>query len=138
MLGARYAIIGSAVGVSEANGIGAPKLPTLEARLTASPGPGRFIPTHRGQELPASEIASLPTHSDSMMDPTYIALRPDSFMDFDYNQLLGQLHRCAWNSLCESCLKFLWERVGSEKSISSFLSVRRFSQSGRSTGKCSR
>jgi erythromycin esterase-like protein len=37
----RYAVIGSAVGLSDANGIGQPEAGTLEARLTAVPGPGR-------------------------------------------------------------------------------------------------
>src|SRR5262249_42056262 len=50
MLG--YAVTGSAVGVSDANGIGQPEAGTLEARLTAVPGPARFIPTHKGQGLP--------------------------------------------------------------------------------------
>src|SRR5258706_216588 len=45
MLGPRYAGIGSGVGVSEANGIGRPEAGTLEARLTAAAGPGRFIAT---------------------------------------------------------------------------------------------
>jgi|SRR6266536_3003603 len=49
LVGPRYAVIGSAVGVSEANGIGEPEAGTLEARLTAGPGPVRFIPTHHGQ-----------------------------------------------------------------------------------------
>jgi erythromycin esterase-like protein len=52
MLGPRYAVIGSAVGVSAANGIGQPETDTLEARLTALPGPALFIPTHNGQGLP--------------------------------------------------------------------------------------
>src|SRR5205814_1648028 len=35
----------------------------------------RFIPTHKGQGLPTSEIAALPTRSGSMKNPTYFALR---------------------------------------------------------------
>jgi erythromycin esterase-like protein len=65
IFGPRYAVIGSGVGVSEANGIGTPEAGTLEARLTAAPGPVRFIPTHKGQGLPASAIATLPTRSGS-------------------------------------------------------------------------
>jgi hypothetical protein len=84
MLGSRYAVIGSAVGVSEANGIGLPETGTLEARLTATPGPLRFIPTHRRQGLPASEIAALPARSGSMKNPTYFALTPQSLTDFDW------------------------------------------------------
>ena len=88
MLGPRYAVIGSAAGVSEANGIGRPEPFTLEARLTAFPGPARFIPTHKGQGLLASEIASLPTRSGSTKNPTYIPLRPQSFSDFDWLAVL--------------------------------------------------
>jgi erythromycin esterase len=88
MLGPRYAVIGSAVGVSDANGIGQPESGTLEARLTAVPGPARFIPTHKGQGLPTSEIAALPTRSGSMKNSTYFALTPQSFTDFDWLAVL--------------------------------------------------
>ena len=84
MFGPRYAVIGSAVGVSDANGIGRPEAGTLEARLTALPGPALFIPTHKGQGLPASEIVALPPRSGSMKNPTYFALTPQSFTDFDW------------------------------------------------------
>jgi erythromycin esterase-like protein len=90
MLGPRYAVIGTAVGASDANGIGCPEPNTLEAQLTAVPGPVRFIPTHRGQGLPASEIASLPIRSGSMKNPTYIPLRPESFTDFDWLVVLDE------------------------------------------------
>jgi erythromycin esterase len=88
MLGRRYAVIGSAVGVSAANGIGQPEAGTLEARLTAMPGPARFIPTHKGQGLPTSAIATLPTRSGSVKNPTYFALTPQSFTDFDWLAVL--------------------------------------------------
>ncbi len=88
MLGPRYAVIGSAVGVSEANGIGQPEAGTLEARLTAALGPTRFIPTHNGQGLPTSEIAELPIRSGSMKNPSYFALTPQSFTDFDWLAVL--------------------------------------------------
>ena len=94
MLGPGYAVIGSAVGVSEANGIGRPEAGTLEARLTAVPGPARFIPTHKGQGLPPSAIAALPTRSGSLKNPTYLALTPQSFTDFDW---LAVLDRAAYN-----------------------------------------
>ena len=84
LLGSRYAIIGSAVGESAANGIGQPESDTLESLLTAVPGPARFIPTHRGQRLPASAIAGLPTRSGSMKNPSYFALTPQSITDFDW------------------------------------------------------
>jgi erythromycin esterase-like protein len=94
MFGPRYAVIGSAVGVSDANGIGQPEAGTLEARLTAMPGPALFIPTHKGQGLPTSEIAALPTRSGSMKNPTYSALTSQSFTDFDW---LAVLDSTAYN-----------------------------------------
>ncbi|HEX7444899.1 MAG TPA: erythromycin esterase family protein [Methanothrix sp.] len=89
MLGPRYAVLGTAVGSSVANGIGQPEAGTLEARLATVPGPALFIPTHKGQGLPASEIASLPTRSGSMKNPTYFPLTPQSFTDFDWLAFLG-------------------------------------------------
>ena len=94
MFGPCYAVIGSAVGVSAANGIGQPEAGTLEARLTAVPGPARFIPTHKGQGLPTSAITALPTRSGSMKNPTYFALTPQSFTDFDW---LAVLDSTAYN-----------------------------------------
>ena len=94
MFGPRYAVIGSAVGVSEANGIGQPEAGTLEARLTAVPGPARFIPTHKGQGLPTAAIAALPTRSGSMKNPTYFALTPQSFTNVDW---LAVLDSTAYN-----------------------------------------
>jgi erythromycin esterase-like protein len=88
MFGSHYAVIGSAVGASLANGIGQPETGTLENRLTAVPGPARFIPTHQGQGLPASAIAALPTRSGSMKNSTYFALTPQSFTDFDWLAVL--------------------------------------------------
>ena len=81
MFGPRYAVIGSAVGESPVNGIGRPELGTLESRLTATPGPARFIPTHRGKGLPISDI---PTRSGSRKNPSYSALTPQSITDFDW------------------------------------------------------
>jgi erythromycin esterase len=86
--GPRYVIIGSAVGVSDANGIGQPEAGTLEARLTAVPGPARFIPTHKGQWLPSSAIEALPARSGSMKNSSYFALTPQSFTDFDWLAVL--------------------------------------------------
>ncbi len=84
MFGTRYVIIGSGLGVSEANGIDQPEPGTLEALLTSLPEPALFIPTHKGQGLPASEIASLPTRSSSIKNPTYSAFTFESFTDFDW------------------------------------------------------
>lgn len=86
--GPRYAVIGTAVGVSDSNGIGSPEAGTLEARLTAAPGSARFIPTRKGRGLPASEIASLPVRAGSMINQTYAALKPQSFTDFDWLAVL--------------------------------------------------
>jgi erythromycin esterase len=88
IFGPRYAVIGSAVGVSDANGIGQPEAGTLEARMTAVPGPARFIPTHRGRGLPTPKIADLPTRSGSKKNSTYFALTPQSLTDFDWLAVL--------------------------------------------------
>ena len=94
MLGPHYAVIGTALGISDANGIGQTEAGTLEARLTAVPGPGRFIPTHKGRVLPAPTIAALPTRSGSIKNPTYFPLTPQSFTDFDW---LAVLDSTAYN-----------------------------------------
>ena len=83
MLGPRYAVIGSAVGVSEGNGIGTPEPGTLEARLTSVSGPVRFISTRRGQRQPAATFAELPVRSGSRKNSTYFPLTPDSLIELD-------------------------------------------------------
>jgi erythromycin esterase len=88
MFGPRYAVMGTALGVSDANGIGRPEAGTLEARLVSRPGPAQFIPTHKGQGLSALEIASLPTRSASKLNPTYVALTTHCFTDFDWLAIL--------------------------------------------------
>ena len=88
ILGPGYVVIGSAVGVSEGNGIGEPEDGTPESLLTAVPGPARFIPTWGGRELPASGIAALPVRSGSKKNPTYFALTHQSFSDFDWLAVL--------------------------------------------------
>jgi len=88
MFKANYAVIGTAVGVSDANGIGQPETGTLEALLTAAPGPGRFIPTHRGEGLPSAVVEAIPTRSGSMKNPTYFALTAQSLTDFDWLAVL--------------------------------------------------
>jgi erythromycin esterase len=84
MFGSHYAVIGGALGESFANGIGQPEAETLEARLTARSGPVRFIPTHKGQGLPAEEVATLPTRSGSRKNLSYFALTPQSLTEFDW------------------------------------------------------
>ena len=88
LFGRRYAVIGSAVGESLANGIGEPEAGTLEARFTSAPGPMRFIPTHQGQGLPASEIVALPIRSGSKKNRSYEPLNVQSFTDFDWFAVL--------------------------------------------------
>lgn len=83
LFGPRYAVIGSGLGVSAANGIGQPETSTLEARLTTAPGPARFIPTHQGQG-PDAQIAALPTRSGSRKNGSYFPLTPRSLTDFDW------------------------------------------------------
>jgi len=62
---------------------------TCNGEKQSCPRPARFIPTHRGQGLLASEISSLPTRSGSTKNPTYIPLRPQSFSDFDWRAVLN-------------------------------------------------
>jgi erythromycin esterase-like protein len=87
-LGPRYAVIGTGLGFSEENGLSQPEAGTLEARLTAAPGPVRFIPTHGGVGLPTAAIAGLPTRSGSAKNPTYFPLNVASFSDFDWLTVL--------------------------------------------------
>ena len=84
MLGSVYAVIGTGVGESDKNGINPPEPGTLEARLTAAPGPVRFVPTHQGQAFSdASILTDLPTRTGSQKNPTYFPLTPQSLADFD-------------------------------------------------------
>ena len=65
-----------------------PEPGTLEDLLTAAPGPGRFIPTHRGEGLPAGAVATLPTRSGSRKNPGYFPLTPQSLVEFDWLAVL--------------------------------------------------
>ncbi|HZU69714.1 MAG TPA: erythromycin esterase family protein [Ktedonobacteraceae bacterium] len=94
--GRRYAVIGSAIGESVANGIGQPEAGTLEARFTAAPGPVRFIPTHQGQGLPAEEMATLPIRSGSQKNRSYEPLNTQSFTDFDWFAVLDTTTYNGW------------------------------------------
>lgn len=84
ILGPRYAVVGSAVGVSAENGISQPAPGTLEAHLIAAPGSARFIPTHQGGHLPTVTLDTLPLRSGSRLNPSYFPLTPQSFTDFDW------------------------------------------------------
>jgi erythromycin esterase-like protein len=91
IFGPRYVAMASAVGVSDDNGIGQPEAGTLEALLTAAPGPVRLIPTHRGQGLSASVIDGLPTRSGSEKNYSYFPLTPQSLANFDWLILLDSV-----------------------------------------------
>lgn len=82
-LGSRYAVIGTAVGVSEANGISTPAAGTLEAKLTTLPGPGRFVPTHEVRRLHGDALAAIPKRSESAQNLSYIPFDSSSAADFD-------------------------------------------------------
>lgn len=88
IMGPGYAVIGTAVGIFDHNGIGRPEEDTLEAKLTSAPGPLRLIPTCKGVGLPDGEIASLPIRSGSTKNPTYFPLSQESFADFDWLMIL--------------------------------------------------
>ncbi len=96
LFGRRYAVIGSAVGESLANGIDQPEAGTLEARFTSAPGPVRFIPTHQGQGLPTEEMAALPIRSGSKKNGSYMALGAQSFTDFDWFAVLDTTTYNGW------------------------------------------
>lgn len=100
LFGRRYAVIGSAIGSSPANGIGQPEAGTLEARFTSAPGPVRFIPTHQGQGLPVEEIAALPIRSGSKKNRSYMELLgAQSFTDFDWFAVLDTTAYSGWGDL---------------------------------------
>jgi len=83
LLEARYAVIGTGMGISKAQGIEAPETKTLEAHLAIRGEPALFIPTHRSQGLPTEEIAALPKRSSSAKNSTYFPLTAQSLTDFD-------------------------------------------------------
>src|SRR5262249_10616765 len=89
LLGPRYAVIGSAIGISDFDGLGQPESGTLEARLAAAGSPEIFIPTYKGAGLPATEIACPPTRASSTKNSTYFPLTPQSISDFDWLVLLN-------------------------------------------------
>ncbi len=96
LFGRRYAVIGSAVGSSPANGIDQPEAGTLEARFTSAPGPVRFIPTYQGQGLPTEEMAAVPMRSGSKKNGSYMALGAQSFTDFDWLAVLDTMTYNGW------------------------------------------
>lgn len=92
MFGPAYAVIGTGVGESTANGLDRAEAGTLEDKLTAAPGPGRFIPTHRGQKVRIEELANLPVRSGSAKNRSYTEpLDIRSFTDYDWLAVLDSV-----------------------------------------------
>lgn len=83
LLGPRYAVIGTGLGTSTENGVAVPESGTIEFRLTATPGPWRFIPTQLAAGLPAEEFASLPVRSVGW-NQSYFPFTAKSLTDFDW------------------------------------------------------
>lgn len=82
-IGGRYAVIGTAVGSSDDNGIAIPEENTLEARLIATPGEARFILTEPGRMIAPDQRATIPVRSGSKKNPTYFPLTHQCVDDYD-------------------------------------------------------
>ncbi len=82
MFGNRFAVVGGAIGTSEANFLGAPDPGSLEARLFAR-GSDCFLPTGRGSGLPDGTLAALPVRTGGKPYIPYTPLIPQSVADFD-------------------------------------------------------
>ncbi|MBE2180681.1 MAG: erythromycin esterase family protein [Chthoniobacterales bacterium] len=78
ILGPRYAVIASAVGVSPDNGIGEPEPGTLEAKLAASGHDTLLVP------IRDADFGEVPTRSGSMKNPTYVPLDAKAATNFDW------------------------------------------------------
>lgn len=90
-LGSRYALIGSALGSSDANnGVAPAEEGSLEAMLSALPGAAVLVPTQSGAGLPQRELAALKPRSGSEKNMTYTTLEPRSLTDFDWLYLLDR------------------------------------------------
>jgi erythromycin esterase len=90
ILGRGYAAIGCGVGTSEAHGLRQPETGTLEAHLTSTSGPGRFIPTRGGRQLEAATIAGIRTRG-AATNSTYFSLASKSLTDFDWLAVLDSI-----------------------------------------------
>jgi erythromycin esterase-like protein len=84
LLGPRYAVIGTGVGTSEMQGIAQPETGSVEAILTAAPGPARFIPTHRSRVFDAAAVAAIPARTGGAKNPGYFPFNARSLSDFDW------------------------------------------------------
>jgi len=78
LLGSRYAVIGSAVGVSTDNGIGQPEPGTLEDKLRSLVHPALFLPVH------GADFGGLPARGGSARNPTYVPLNASVAANFDW------------------------------------------------------
>ncbi len=85
ILGPRYAVIGSALGVSRENGIGEPEAGTLEAKLTPLARPTVLLPTRAG------DFRDLPTRAGSVKNPTYVPLDAQAAGNFDWIALVANV-----------------------------------------------
>lgn len=90
-LGARYAVIGSALGASDPqNGVGPADAGSLEAMLADVSGDAVIVPTHLGVGLPERELTALKPRSGSDKNMTYTTLERRSLTDFDWLYLLDR------------------------------------------------
>lgn len=89
LLGSRYAVIGTGIGVMESQGIERPEPGTLEDLLLARPDSGLIIPTHPVQGNVPAPIEGLPVRSASQKNSTYFPFTPQSLTDFDWLMILN-------------------------------------------------
>jgi erythromycin esterase-like protein len=78
ILGPRYAVIGTAVGISRENGIGLPEAATLEAKLEPLARTAVLLPTRDG------DFRGVPSRSGSIKNPTYVPLNAEIATNFDW------------------------------------------------------
>lgn len=98
LFGGRFAVIGGAVGTSEANFIGAPEAGSLEARLLARQSDG-VIPTRRGNALSESALAAQPVRTGSARPYVpYEPLSPQSVADGRLDVVAGLEHLTSFGS----------------------------------------
>lgn len=83
ILGPRYAVIGSGVGISEENGIAHPEDGTLEQLLMNGPDEALFIPIRGISEAACLGTTVLPVRTGSVKNPTYFPFTAKSLTDFD-------------------------------------------------------
>jgi erythromycin esterase len=83
LLGARFAVIGGALGTSEENSVAAPEAGSLEARFLARQS-DFFLPVWRAKKFPEGALAALPVRTGSKHPlVTYTPLFEQSATDLD-------------------------------------------------------